>query len=153
MMDKVDPATRSHIMAAIRGKDTAPEMKIRSLLHREGFRFRLHVRELPGRPDIVFPRHHAVVFVHGCFWHGHECPAFRSAGTNKEFWDAKIQGNRDRDARAWTALLRLGWRVAVVWECCISGPSRLKDETVVRRLGTWLLSRRRSLDMQGRPPR
>jgi len=153
MTDKVDPATRSHIMAAIRGKDTGPEMKIRSLLHRAGFRFRLHARELPGRPDIVFPRHHAVIFVHGCFWHGHDCPAFRRAGTNKEFWDAKIQGNRDRDERTRTALIKLGWRVAVVWECGISGPSRLKDEILARRIGAWLLSNRRSLDIRGRAQR
>lgn len=103
MADVVDTATRSRMMSGIRGTNTRPERHIRSLLHRQGFRFRLHARELPGRPDIVLPRCRAVVFVHGCFWHGHGCPFFRLPGTRREFWQAKMERNRANDHRAATA--------------------------------------------------
>jgi DNA mismatch endonuclease, patch repair protein len=124
MVDIVDSATRSRMMSGIRGRNTKPEVLIRSLLHREGFRFRLHVRELPGKPDIVFSRHHAVVFVHGCFWHGHDCPLFRLPSTRSDFWREKIARNRANDHRALTSLAAAGWRVAVVWECAIRGAGK-----------------------------
>jgi DNA mismatch endonuclease (patch repair protein) len=105
-------------MSRIRGKDTKPERVVRSLLHREGFRFRLHVRELPGRPDIVLPRHRAVVFVHGCFWHRHPgCPRAFTPSSNVEFWQKKLAANPPRDAANEKALRETGWRVVVVWEC------------------------------------
>jgi len=117
MADTVDKATRSRIMAAIRGKGTGPEMAARRALHAEGLRFRLHRRGLPGSPDMVFPRHRAVVFVHGCFWHGHGCAASRRPKSNRRFWDRKLKGNSERDARSAAVLRALGWRVFIVWEC------------------------------------
>lgn len=120
MAEKISQETRSRMMAGIRGRDTKPEVLIRSFLHGKGFRFRLCRRDLPGRPDIVLPRWRAVVFAHGCFWHGHEgCQYFRLPKTRAEFWDAKIAENTARDAAAVQALAGLGWRVAVVWECAL----------------------------------
>lgn len=121
MTDVVDPATRSRIMAGIRGKDTAPELVLRRALHGAGFRFRLHAKELPGRPDLVLPRWRASVQVHGCFWHRHRnCQYATSPATRPEFWTAKFAGNVERDARNHAALRALGWRVATVWECALS---------------------------------
>lgn len=139
MPDIVDPVTRSRMMAGIRGRNTKPEILIRSLLHRQGFRFRLHVRNLPGKPDMVFPRYRAVVFVHGCFWHGHDCPLFKWPDTRPEFWREKIGRNQSNDNRTRTALITAGWRVGVVWECAIRGAGKdLKG--VTRRLADWLHS-------------
>jgi DNA mismatch endonuclease, patch repair protein len=105
-------------MSRIRGRDTKPEMIVRRLLHAAGYRFRLHRRDLPGRPDLVFPVRQKIIFVHGCYWHRHDCPYGRvSARTNAAFWDAKIRGNVERDRRDITALEAAGWRVHVVWEC------------------------------------
>lgn len=133
MPDIVDPAMRSRMMAGIRGRNTKPEILIRSLLHRQGFRFRLHARNLPGKPDMVFPRYRAVIFVHGCFWHGHDCPLFKWPSTRPEFWREKIGRNQNNDNRTRTALITAGWRVGVVWECAIRGAG--KDlEGVTRRL-------------------
>ncbi|MFL6674476.1 MAG: very short patch repair endonuclease [Massilia sp.] len=139
MVDVVDSATRSRMMAGIRGQNTKPEILIRKLLHRKGLRFRLHVRELPGKPDIVLPRFHAAIFVHGCFWHGHNCPFFRWPATRPDFWREKIGRNRANDQKARDALLADGWRVGVVWECAIRGAD--KDvEGVALRLADWLHS-------------
>lgn len=105
-------------MAAIRGKDTKPELIVRSIAHRLGFRFRLHATDLPGKPDLVFRSRHAVVFVHGCYWHAHTCKRGRSTpATNAAFWRTKRSVNRARDRRARAALRRAGWRVLIVWEC------------------------------------
>lgn len=137
MVDVVDSATRSRMMAGIRSHNTKPEILIRSLLHRQGFRFRLHVRNLPGKPDIVFPRYRAVVFIHGCFWHGHDCPLFKWPGTRPEFWRRKIGQNQNNDLRARTALIAAGWRVGIVWECAIRGAD--KDlESIIKRIADWL---------------
>lgn len=137
MVDVVDAATRSRMMSGIRGRNTKPEILIRSLLHRHGFRFRLDVRELPGRPDIVLPRYRAAVFVHGCFWHGHDCALFKWPATRPEFWRDKIARNRANDAKAIAALAAQGWRVAVIWECALRGASR-DPQAVVDRLAAWL---------------
>lgn len=120
MAEKISPETRSRMMSGIRGRNTRPEMTVRSFLHRSGFRFRLHRRGLPGRPDIVLPRWRAVVFVHGCFWHGHEdCRYFKRPKTREAFWATKIESNIRRDATVIERLLEAGWRVAVVWECAL----------------------------------
>jgi DNA mismatch endonuclease (patch repair protein) len=111
-------AARSKIMSSIRSKDTGPELAVRSYLHAAGLRFRLHRANLPGKPDIVLPRHRAVVFVHGCFWHGHE-GCFSPPRTRAQWWAEKIARNRARDEAAETALARSGWRVFVVWECAL----------------------------------
>ncbi len=139
MADVVDSATRSRMMSGIRGRNTKPEILIRSLLHRHGFRFRFHVRDLPGKPDIVLPRYHAVIFVHGCFWHGHDCPLFKWPGTRPDFWRDKIGRNRANDHKASEALLASGWRVGIVWECAIRGACK-NIEGVAQSLADWLRS-------------
>lgn len=140
MADVVDAATRSRMMAGIRGKDTRPEMILRRGLHARGFRFRLHDRRLPGSPDLVFPGRRSAVFVHGCFWHGHACPLFRLPATRQEFWRAKIEGNAARDEAAEAALLAEGWRVLTIWECALKGRGRLPVETVLDRAAEWLVN-------------
>ena len=147
-MDVVDVATRSRMMSGIRGINTKPEMLVRRLLHHNGFRFRLHVRELPGKPDIVLPRYHAVVFVHGCFWHGHDCPLFKVPGTREEFWREKIGRNQINDQKVKALLLAAGWRVGVVWECSIRGSG--KDiGNVASRLSDWLRSKEKEVEVRG----
>ena len=140
MADVLTPDQRKLNMSRIRDRDTKPEMLIRRGLHARGFRYRLHDRKLPGRPDLVFPRYHAVVFVHGCFWHGHSCPMFKLPITHQEFWATKIASNRARDERVTGALLKLGWRVANVWECSIRGPTRLTNDEVISECQKFLLS-------------
>lgn len=138
MADVVDKATRSRMMAGITSRDTKPELALRSALHRLGLRFRVHDGKLPGRPDIVFPKHRAVVQVHGCFWHRHpECRFATTPATNREFWTSKFHANIERDDRTQRALEGLGWRTAVVWECLIKdrGPAELASE-----LQRWLVT-------------
>lgn len=119
------------MMSGIRPKDTKPEMFIRRGLHAMGYRYRLHDRRLPGRPDLVFPGRRAVIFIHGCFWHGHDCSLFRWPGTRPDFWRAKISGNINRDARVRSELLTLGWRVLDIWECMLRGRERQDPEAVL----------------------
>lgn len=130
-MDVHSPTQRSLNMSRIRGRDTRPELLIRSGLHGRGLRYRLHVRELPGRPDLVFPKYKAVVFVNGCFWHGHPCPMFRLPATRKEFWLRKIEANRTRDAANAAALSKSGWRSFTVWECSLRGSAKLALSAVL----------------------
>jgi len=126
------------MMSGIRGKNTRPELQIRSGLHRLGYRYRLHVRNLPGKPDLVFPGRKAVIFVHGCYWHGHDCHLFRLPKTRTGFWKAKIETNRRNDRRAIDALQQDGWRVLTVWECALRGKTRLPDGEPVRLAAEWL---------------
>lgn len=140
MTDVVDAATRSRMMSGIRARNTGPERLVRSLLHRQGFRFRLNARDLPGHPDIVLPRHHAVVLVHGCFWHGHGCALFRWPQTREDFWRDKIRRNQDRDQMVRNALLDAGWRVGTVWECALRGTG-VDLSGVAARMGHWLRDR------------
>lgn len=122
--DVVTPNVRSRMMAGIGPKDTRPEMMVRRGLHALGYRYRLHDRRLPGRPDLVFSSRRAVIFIHGCFWHGHDCSLFRWPGTRPQFWRDKIDGNIARDARVRNELLAAGWRVMDVWECQLRGRGR-----------------------------
>lgn len=117
MADIVSREKRSQMMAGIRGKDTKPELLIRRALHARGYRFRLHRKDLPGNPDIVLPKHRVAIFVHGCFWHGHDCHLFKWPKTREEFWREKIGRNRERDRLAVEALHDQGWRVVTLWEC------------------------------------
>ncbi|ARU31746.1 very short patch repair endonuclease [Sulfuriferula sp. AH1] len=118
MVDIVDSATRSRMMAGIKGKNTKPELLVRKYLHSRGLRFRLHAKELPGKPDLVFPKYKTVVFVHGCFWHQHpRCKLAVMPGSNIEFWKQKLGANRERDQRNKKMLKALGWRILTVWEC------------------------------------
>lgn len=125
-MDTISPDKRSALMSRIRSKDTKPEMAVRSMLHALGYRFRLHRKDLPGRPDIVLPRHRKIVLVQGCFWHGHNCRLASSPKSNEGYWSAKISGNRARDARNREALELQGWKVLELWECEIRQPEQLR---------------------------
>lgn len=121
MGDIVSPQKRSQMMAGIQGKNTAPELMVRKGLHARGFRFRIHRRDLPGNPDIVLPKYQTVVFVHGCFWHGHNCRLFKWPKTRPAFWKDKISGNMARDQKNRRTLEAAGWNVLYVWECSIRG--------------------------------
>ena len=131
MADVHDKATRSKNMAAIKGTGTKPEMIIRRGLHACGFRFRLHNKNLPGKPDLTLPKHRAVVFVNGCFWHVHECDLFKWPKTREEFWKQKIAGNIERDRRVYSALAEARWRTALIWECALKGKCRLPKRAII----------------------
>lgn len=138
MADIVSADVRSRMMSGIKGRNTKPELILRSGLHKLGFRFRLHAPDLPGKPDIVFPRYNAALLAHGCFWHGHDCHLFKLPSTRQEFWRTKIERNRTVDARAMSALTGMGWRVGVVWECALKGRTRLPLDDVIRACAEWL---------------
>ena len=133
-MDKVDKATRSATMRAVKSKNTSLEMRIRNLLHRAGYRYRLHRADLPGKPDLVFPGRRKIIFLHGCFWHGHDCRPKIRPTSNIDYWMPKIEGNKVRDARNIAALREAGWQVLVLWEC------ELNNEAAVMRAIKTLLS-------------
>ena len=126
-MDVFTPEKRSEVMSRIRGRDTKPELALRSMLHRLGYRFTIHGpsnRQLPGRPDLVLPKYRTVIFVHGCFWHGHEdCPHFRLPKSRHAWWKQKILGNQARDLRNENALRAMGWHVVTIWECALKKKS------------------------------
>lgn len=124
MVDTLSPEERSERMSRIRGSDTTPELLVRRYLHAHGFRYKLHDRSLPGKPDLVFPRYGVVVFINGCFWHAHHCQKGRIPATRSDFWKDKFEKNRARDTRNARLLKRLGWRVLTVWECTLSGASK-----------------------------
>lgn len=148
MIDVVDRITRSRMMAGIQGKDTKPELDLRRALHRLGLRYRLHVTGLPGRPDIVLPRYHAAILVHGCFWHRHaHCTFCTTPASNKEFWKLKFGETVKRDKRNLEALLKLGWKVAVVWECSVKAEGA---EAVAGRTVAWLQSGRSFKEISSR---
>jgi DNA mismatch endonuclease (patch repair protein) len=137
MTDTFDAETRSRIMRKVRSENTGPEMKVRSLLHKIGFRFRLHRADLPGKPDIVLPCHRVALFVHGCFFHAHNCPrGRREPKANSEYWRLKRQRNEERDARSVASLMNSGWKPIVVWECelrdMLALASRMKSEIGVK---------------------
>lgn len=152
MADVVDKATRSRMMAGISGQNTAPELLIRSLLHREGYRFRLHRKDLPAKPDIVLPKFRAVILIHGCFWHGHRCHMFKWPKSNTVFWRTKILSNLKRDRRSIAELGALGWRVMTVWECALRGRGAMRSEVLVRRISRWLGSRVAYSELSGKKP-
>lgn len=149
MADIVPAEVRSRMMAGIRGTNTRPELLLRKGLHAHGFRFRLHDRFLPGKPDIVLPRYHAVIFAHGCFWHGHDCHLFKWPATRPEFWRTKIGRNREVDQRTDAALAEAGWRQAIVWECALKGRTRLPLEEVITACADWLRSDRQRIEIRG----
>lgn len=149
MTDVVDSATRSRMMRGIRGKDTKPEVQLRKALFAKGYRYRLHAKDLPGKPDILLPRYHAAILVNGCFWHGHDCHLFRLPATRTEFWREKIEGNRRRDKASQDQLLELGWRVLTVWECAMKGKTRLSFDDLLTCVCDWLPSSERELSITG----
>ena len=149
MPDIVSQETRSRMMSGIRGRDTQPELVIRKALHARGFRYRLHAPDLPGRPDMVFPRHRAVILAHGCFWHGHDCGLFRLPGTRREFWEAKINRNRERDREVDRGLAADGWRRLAVWECAMRGRGRLAHQELISQVVEWLKGSDALLEIRG----
>jgi DNA mismatch endonuclease (patch repair protein) len=138
MADITDAATRSRMMSGIRGRDTQPELVVRRTLHATGLRFRLHYKGLPGKPDLVFPRHKAVVLVHGCFWHQHGCANSKLPKSRPEFWLPKLQSNVERDERTNLAIREAGWRVATIWECTVRRAAKNQDATVFLQLADWI---------------
>ena len=136
-------------MSGIRGKNTKPELLIRKALHGAGYRFRIHRKDLPGKPDIVLPKYHAVIFVHGCFWHGHSCQLFRLPQSNIAFWTRKIAANQCNDRLAKDQLIEKGWRVMSIWECATKGKGRLPVVDIVNLLAGWLLSSSSEHEIKG----
>lgn len=149
MADIVSEAVRSRMMSGIRGKNTKPEMLLRKGLHRLGFRFRLHDRKLPGKPDLVFPKYKAVIFAHGCFWHGHDCHLFKWPATRAAFWREKIGRNRIVDQRSEQALNEAGWRYGIVWECALKGKARIPVEDILARCTKWLRQGEGNIEIRG----
>ncbi|MCP4097101.1 MAG: DNA mismatch endonuclease Vsr [Planctomycetaceae bacterium] len=149
MADVVSPEVRSRMMSGIRSTNTKPELILRQGLHAMGFRFRLHDRKLPGKPDIVFPRYRAVIFAHGCFWHGHDCHLFKWPSTRSDFWQKKIIRNQEKDHEVHEALDSIDWRHGVVWECALKGREQLPLEQVLDNCASWLTSTELYFEMRG----
>lgn len=150
MVDVLTPDQRSLCMSRIRGTNTKPEQLVRKALFARGFRYRIHDRSLPGKPDLVLPRYRGCIFVNGCFWHGHDCHLFRWPGTNREFWETKISANRDNDSRQVRALTQKGWRVLVIWECALKGRQSIPIERTIAKAERWLLSQQTRGTIRGR---
>ncbi|WP_297229085.1 very short patch repair endonuclease [uncultured Desulfovibrio sp.] len=128
-MDSVSKEKRSWIMGRVKGRNTRPEKLVRSLLHGMGYRFRLQRADLPGRPDIVLPKYRTVIFVHGCYWHRHDCPnGKRLPKTRLDFWIPKLEGNRLRDVKNQEKLVQMGWKVLVLWECTLKDKVALQEK-------------------------
>ena len=152
-MDIVDKQTRSRMMANIRGKNTAAEIAVRKRLFAAGFRYRLYDSRLPGKPDIVLPRYKTVIFIHGCFWHGHDCPLYKIPSTRTDFWKNKIEGNRKRDILNKSKLIRLSWRVVSIYECSwrLSKTNQeIRFDQIITRVKDFILhGTNRTLTIQG----
>jgi DNA mismatch endonuclease (patch repair protein) len=147
--DIVDKTTRSRMMSGIGGKNTKPEMLIRQGLHHMGFRYRLHVKDLPGKPDMVFPKYNAIILINGCFWHQHDCHMFKWPSTRREFWHKKLVGNRERDQRNLETYQKLGWKVLVIWECAVKGRTKRSIEEVIHTAANWLQFDQGSAELSG----
>jgi DNA mismatch endonuclease (patch repair protein) len=150
-MDVHESTVRSFNMSRIRGKDTKPEIVVRKLCHSQGFRYRLHNKDLPGKPDLTFPKYNAVIQVNGCFWHKHQCHMFKWPATRKEFWEAKINRTAELDRKNRIRLENQGWRVLTVWECALKGKYRLADHDLGARIADWLRNGNSSEAIAGKP--
>lgn len=150
MADVVSPAKRSLMMAGIKGKNTKPELAIRKALHHLGFRYRLHVKELPGKPDLVFSQYNAVIFINGCFWHGHNCHLFKWPSSRVEFWREKIERNQEVDRENMEKLEKAGWRIACIWECAVKGKTKRIFMDVIEECCQWLFSNEKKLEIRGK---
>jgi DNA mismatch endonuclease (patch repair protein) len=149
-MDIVDRATRSMIMAGIKNKDTKGELLVRKALHALGFRYQLHRRDLPGKPDLVFPRFRAVIFINGCFWHAHDCHLFKWPLSRAQFWREKINSNKARDLNNYAQCTALGWKVLVIWECSLKGKTKRKFNEVIYTTQNWLLYDSQNAEIAGK---
>lgn len=138
MADRHSKATRSRNMSAVKGKNTTPEMRVRRLLHSRGYRYRLHCKHVKGKPDIVFKKYKAVIFIHGCFWHYHGCRKTNIPEDNHDFWKEKLEKNKARDQRVVEGLIEEGWRVLIIWECALKGKNKLHDEDCFKQISDWI---------------
>lgn len=143
LVDIVDKKTRTRMMASVKNKNTSPELHIRKALFARGIRYRLHDRKLPGAPDIVFPKYKAVIFIHGCFWHNHNCKYGRLPATNRSFWELKLRGNAERDQQIVAKLNALGWRTRVIWLCSLKNKQTFVSDKDVEEIINWLTEPRR----------
>lgn len=141
MVDIVSPKTRSRMMSGIKGKDTKPEIIIRKELHARGYRYKLHDKKLVGRPDLVLPKYMAVIFINGCFWHGHDCHLFKWPKSRQDFWHKKISSNQKRDLETRLAFSHTDWRQLIVWECAIKGKHKIPLKILVDEIEDWLSSK------------
>lgn len=153
MGDVVSPEKRSQMMSGIRNKDTKPEMIIRKGLHAMGYRYRLHVSSLPGKPDLVLKKHNVVIFIHGCFWHAHDCHLFKWPKTRADWWRAKLMGNVEKDKENRQLLEQDRWRVLTIWECALKGRTRLSTEEVLDKASAWINGTAESAEIRGHQPR
>lgn len=149
MTDIVDKNKRSKMMSGIRGKNTNPELLMRKVLFKKGFRYKLHDKKLPGKPDMVFPKYGAVIFVHGCFWHGHGCHLFKWPSTRPDFWRRKINRNIELDSINYKKLKSAGWRILTIWECAIKGKMRKPTEQVANEVEKWLKNGKKDKVIKG----
>lgn len=149
MADIVTPDARSRMMSGIRGTDTIPELMLRKGLHALGFRYKLHDRNLPGKPDLVFPKYNAVLFANGCFWHAHDCHLFKWPKSREDFWRKKIGGNRERDKKIAAQLREKEWRILRVWECALKGRTRIDLGSVLELSALWLRGNEQEMDIRG----
>lgn len=150
MVDIVSPDIRSAMMAGIRGGNTKPELTVRKLLFARGLRYRLHRKGLPGKPDLVFPRFKAVIFIHGCFWHmhGNGCYLSKKPSSNTEFWNTKLEKNRERDQRVENQLLAIGWRIGIIWECALRGKKPEELNALADIIFSWLHGDQQKLETE-----
>lgn len=137
-MDIVDSITRSRMMSSIRGKNTAIELAVRKALFSKGYRYRINDSKLPGKPDMTLKKYNAVIFIHGCFWHVHDCHLFRYPSTNQDFWKQKLENNKLRDIDTTKKLMDMDWRVLVVWECALKGKHKKDFDQLIDEIETWL---------------
>lgn len=149
MVDITTPEKRSSMMSGIKNKNTRSELLIRKGLHRMGFRYQLHRKDLPGKPDLVFPKHHAAIFINGCFWHAHGCHLFKWPSTRVDFWRDKIGLNRTRDELNIQACISMGWKVLTIWECALKGKTRRNFNEVIHTTANWLLYDSQSAEIEG----
>lgn len=150
MVDVHTPTQRSRNMAAIRGKNTTPELVVRKELHKLGFRYRIHYSGLPGKPDLVFPKLKAVIQINGCFWHKHECHLFKWPKSNPDFWKEKIEQTGVRDAANAKELKEMGWRTLILWECALKGKQKQNLENIVHDISKWLSVGKGDLEISGK---
>jgi len=139
-VDKLTSQKRSENMGRIRSKDTKPELIVRKYLYSKGFRYRLHSRMLPGKPDIVLPKYKAILQINGCFWHYHECKYMRIPLSNSMYWETKLQRNRDRDVVNNKILMEMGWRVLIIWECALKYASASSRIEILKKIESWVTS-------------
>ena len=149
MTDVVEPLVRSRMMSGIKGKDTKPEIIIRKALFARGLRYRLHVKDIPSKPDMVLPKFNAVIFINGCFWHKHDCSLFKWPSSNIQFWKEKIEGNAQRDIKNHAKVMQHGLRSITIWECALKGKNKLPLELVLQKIQEWLYSESFTSEISG----